>query len=142
MIDVVTYGVVAQLQQAYADIASRGAWGEATAIFIPGANISFRTWSGAVFDLQGADSFGAFGGQMTDRYSFFEYFPMNFVAWPLGDGKLGGRTYSLEVGEERPSGAWVESFSVYDDEYAQHDGAWRFASRAQRTVMQRVTPKP
>lgn len=142
MIDSVTYGAVAQLQQTYADIASRGAWGEAAALFTPGTTLTFHTWSGALFELRGADSFASFGGQMTDRYSFFEYLPMNFIAWPLGDGTLGGRAYSLEVGEEKGSGAWVESFSVYEDEYAQHDGAWRFARRAQRTVMQRVTPKP
>jgi hypothetical protein len=141
MIDVATHAAIEQLQRTYADIATRGAWEEAAAIFTPASHVTFRTWSGAVFELEGADAFGKFGGQMTERYSFFEYFPMNFVVWREGRGELGGRTYSLEVGEERQSGAWVESFSVYEDAYAQHDASWRFARRAQRTVMQRVTPK-
>jgi hypothetical protein len=140
-IDVATYTAIAQLQRAYADISTRGAWGEAASVFTPGIHVTFHTWSGGVFEVESADAFAAFGDQMTDRYAFFEYFPMNFVVWPEGGGNLGGRTYSLEVGEERKSGAWIESFSTYEDEYRKHDGAWRFARRAQRTVMQRVTPK-
>ena len=54
MIDSVTYGVIAQLQQTYADIASRGAWGEASALFTPDTKITFHTWSGAVFEARKA----------------------------------------------------------------------------------------
>jgi hypothetical protein len=56
------------------------------------------------------------------------------------EGTLEGRTSSLEVAENE-AGEWIESYSIYEDVYAQTDGRWRFARRSHRTVKRRVTPR-
>jgi hypothetical protein len=49
-----------------------------------------------------------------------------------------GRTYSLEVGEDRDTRAWVEFYGLYHDEYALVEGRWRFARRQYQTLGRRT----
>ena len=54
------------------------------------------------------------------------------------DDTVRGRSYSLEVAEDRESGEWVEFYGTYQDEYAVHEGTWRFASRHYQTYGRRT----
>ena len=137
MIDAATYAAIEQLQRRYADVSTRGAWDEVSSILTADAHLSFSTSSGAVFEIDGAASFSEFAAKMT-RFAFFEYIPLNFVVSRSDDGALVGRTYSLEVAENE-AGDWIESYSVYQDTYAQADSEWRFARRSHKTVKQRIT---
>lgn len=137
MIDAETYAAVEQLQRAYADVATRGAWDEVRPLLTDDAHITFTTSGGAVFETHGAQAFADFGAKMTG-FEFFLYIPLNFVVSRADDGHLAGRTYSLEVIGTQ-AGEWIESYSVYEDTYAQTDGQWRFARRIHRTVRQRTT---
>jgi hypothetical protein len=137
MIDAETHAAIQQLQHAYADIATRMAWGEATSILAPEIHITFNTASGAVHEIEGLAAYTEFAAKMTG-FVFYEYLPMNFAVSPGADGTLVGRTYSLEVAENE-AGEWLEFYGQYEDTYAQVDGEWRFARRIYRTVKQRVT---
>ncbi len=131
------YLAIQRLQRAYADVATRGAWQEVAALLTPDAGISFDTRSGRVFEIQGAEEFGAFGARMTGGFGFYEYIPLNFVV-EFGDGVAHGRSYSLEVAQDAGSGAWIEFYGVYDDDYARIDGVWRFTARRYRTYGRRT----
>jgi SnoaL-like domain len=137
VIDAETYAAVEQLQRAYADVATRGAWDEVRHLLTEDAHITFTTSTGSVFETRGPQAFAEFGAKMPG-FDFFEYIPLNFVVSRAGDGRLVGRTYSLEViGSE--TGEWIESYSAYEDTYVQSDGQWRFARRIHKTVKQRTT---
>jgi hypothetical protein len=137
VIDAETYAAVEQLQRAYADVATRGAWDEVRNLLTEDAHITFTTSTGSVFETRGAQAFAEFGAKMTG-FEFFEYIPLNFVVSRDGDGRLVGRTYSLEViGTE--TGEWIESYSAYEDTYDRIDGQWRFSRRIHKTVKQRTT---
>lgn len=138
-VDAETYAAIAQLQQAYADVATRGAWDEVATLLTPDAHIRFVTSSGEVFEVDGAEAFGKFGANMTG-FDFFQYIPLSFVVSSTPEGTLEGRTCSLEVAENE-AGQWIESYSIYEDIYAQTDGRWRFARRSHRTVKRRVAPR-
>lgn len=134
MIDADTYAAIEQLQRAYADVATRAAWDEVPSVLTDDAHITFATSSGAVIEVRGAQAFAEFAAQMTG-FVFFQYTPLNFVVSAGPDGGLVGRTYSLEVAENK-AGEWIESYSVYEDTYARPGGEWRFARRSHRTVKQ------
>jgi hypothetical protein len=132
------YLAIQRLQRAYADVATRGAWGEAASLATPDARFTFDTRSGQVFEIEGADEFAAFGARMNQRFRFYEYIPLNFVVTILGDGTAHGRSYSLEVAEDGETGGWNEFFGVYRDGYAIFEGTWRFASRHYQTYGRRT----
>ena len=138
-VDAETYAAIQQLQQAYADVVTRGAWDEVPTLLTPDAHIRFVTSSGEVFEVDGAEAFGKFVANMTG-FDFFQYIPLSFVVSSTSEGTLEGRTSSLEVAENE-AGEWIESYSIYEDVYAQTDGRWRFARRSHRTVKRRVTPR-
>src|SRR5690606_28713742 len=71
---------IARLQRAYADISTRKAWSEFAALATPDARFSFDTRSGEPIEVVGTDQFAAFGAAATDRFAFYEYVPLNFVA--------------------------------------------------------------
>src|SRR3954463_13603139 len=116
------YIAIDRLQRAYADVATRLAWDEAPTLLTPDAHITFDTRTGQPFEIHGATAFAEFGAKMVGVFGFYEYIPLNFVVTIAADGTATGRTWSLEVGEEVQSGAWVEFYGSYDDEYALHEG--------------------
>lgn len=136
--DDIAYLAIERLQRAYADIATRQAWNEVAALATPDARFTFDTHSGSVIEINGPVEFGAFGDRMTERFSFYEYIPLNFVVTIGTDGTARGRSYSLEVAEEAETGDWNEFFGVYQDEYAVVGGTWRFARRHYQTYARRT----
>jgi len=136
--DAIAYLAIQRLQRAYADISTRNAWDEAASLATPDAKFTFDTRSGTVFEINGPEEFAAFGAQMNERFSFYEYIPLNFVVTIRNDGTARGRSYSLEFAEDSETGNWNEFFGVYDDEYTVVDGTWRFARRHYRTYGRRT----
>jgi SnoaL-like domain len=131
------YLAVMRLQRAYGDISTRRAWNELPSLATPDAQFVFDTRSGRVFEIDGAAAFVEFGARMTASFTFYEYIPLNFVV-NFGPGSSArGRSYSLEVAEDRDSGDWLSFYGIYDDEYAMFEGAWRFARRRYRTFGRR-----
>ena len=98
---------------------------------------SFDTHSGPVIEIEGPEEFGAFGAKANARFAFYEYIPLNFVVTIDSDDSARGRSYSLEVAEDR-AGEWFEFYGTYQDEYAVFEGTWRFASRHYQTYGRRT----
>ena len=93
---------------------------------------------GRVIEIEGPVEFGAFGAKANARFAFYEYIPLNFVVTIGSDNTARGRSYSLEVAEDRESGEWVEFYGTYQDEYAVYEGSWRFAGRHYQTYGRRT----
>jgi hypothetical protein len=136
--DAIAYLAIQRLQRAYADIATRQAWSEVPSLATPDARFSFDTHSGPVIEIEGPEEFGAFGAKANARFAFYEYIPLNFVVTIGSDDTARGRSYSLEVAEDRESGEWFEFYGTYRDEYAVFEGTWRFARRHYQTYGRRT----
>jgi hypothetical protein len=128
---------IMRLQRAYADISTRRAWDEMPSLATPDAQFVFDTRSGQVFEINGAAEFAEFGAKMIRGFSFYEYIPLNFVVTFGSGSTASGRSYSLEVAEDRDSRDWLDFYGVYEDEYALFEGEWRFARRHYRTFGRR-----
>jgi hypothetical protein len=136
--DALAYLAIMRLHRAYADIATRQAWPEITSLAIPDARFSFDMRSGGVIEVVGAKAFGEFGAKSIDRFSFYEYIPLNTVMTIQGNGTARGRSYSLEVGEQRDTREWINYYGLYHDDYVRFDGTWRFARRQYQTLARRT----
>jgi hypothetical protein len=139
--DVLSYIAIAQLQRRYADISTRRAWSELLSIATPDARFSFDTRHGA-YEIDGAAAFAEAGAQLADRFTFSNFIPVNFVVTFGPDGAAHGRSYCLEVAQERETGEWIEHYGVYEDDYALFEGTWRFSRRHYRTLARRAAAGP
>ena len=128
---------IARLQRAYADTATRKAWGELSALVTPACRFQFDTSSGEVFEVVGADAFGAFAAKTADRFAFWEYVPLNFVVEIDPAGTARGRTYSFEIDKDAETGGVVTSWGLYHDDYARVDGTWLWSRRRYQTLARR-----
>jgi hypothetical protein len=135
--EALAYLAISRLHRAYADLATRRAWTEITALSVPDARFSFDTRSGNVIDVSGAEAFGAFGARSTAHFSFYEYIPLNTVV-AISAATARGRSYSLEVGEVRDTGEWLNYYGMYHDDYVLFEGTWRFAHRRYQTLARRT----
>ncbi|MGO8859493.1 MAG: nuclear transport factor 2 family protein [Acidimicrobiales bacterium] len=139
--DPVAYIAIAQLQRRYADISTRRAWSEVVAIATPDCRFSFDTRHG-LYEIEGAAAFAESGAQLADRFTFSDFIPVNFVVTFGVDGTADGRSYCLEVAQERETGEWIEHYGLYEDEYALFEGTWRFSRRHYRTLARRTAAGP
>lgn len=129
---------IMRLQRAYADVSTRRAWPEFAALATPDARFSFDTRTGNVIEVVGADAFAEFGAAMTDRFSFYEYVPLNFVVTIDRAGTARGRAYSFEIGEDRDTGELSTFYGLYHDDYALVDATWLFSRRQYQTLARRT----
>ena len=129
---------IMRLQRAYADVSTRRAWPEFAALAAPDARFSFDTRTGDVIEVVGVDAFAEFAATMTDRFSFYEYVPLNFVATIDPAGTARGRSYSFEIGEDRDTGELVTFYGMYHDDYARVDATWLFTRRQYQTLARRT----
>ena len=129
---------IMRLQRAYADVSTRRAWPEFSALATPDARFSFDTRTGGVIEVVGTDAFAEFGATMTDRFSFYEYVPLNFVVTFDPTGTARGRSYSFEIGKERDTGELVTFYGLYHDDYALVDATWLFTRRQYQTLARRT----
>jgi hypothetical protein len=136
--DAAAYLAIMRLHAAYADVATRRAWPEIASLAIPDARFSFDIRSGRVIEVIGAAALGEFGARSTARFSFYQYVPLNSVVTIGSTGTARGRSYSLEVGEERDTREWVNFYGLYHDDYVLSDGNWRFARRQYQTLARRT----
>jgi len=136
--DALAHLALTRLQARYADIATRMAWAEMPTLLTPDARFTFDLRMGEPLVLDGPDAVAAFGEQACAMFSFYNYAPLNQVVTLTDDTHATGRAYALEVGVDASSGAWLEFYGRYHDDYAIHDGEWRFARRHFQTMATRT----
>jgi SnoaL-like domain len=129
--DTEAYIAICRLQRAYADISTRHAWDEMELLATPDAIFSFHTQNG-VFEVTGGAAFAELGPRMSGQFSFHLLIPINFVVAIGDDGRARGRSWLLEVNEERESGKWNEVYGTYHDDYKLDSGRWLFSRREYR----------
>lgn len=120
------YVAIRRLQAAYADVVSRRAWPELTALFTDDCEIVVDRRSQEALVLRGPGELGRFVGDAIRRFSFFEFAVLNAV---IDVAAARGRLWMCELRVEIESGQFTQAFGVYHDRYERHDGAWRFAAR-------------
>jgi hypothetical protein len=135
--DTDAYLAIERLQRAYADISTRHAWDEMASLTTPDALFAFHTQRG-VFEVRGGAAFAELGPKMAEQFSFHVLIPINFVMKIHTNGTARGRSYLLEVAEDRQTRDWIEVFGLYHDEYARHDGTWLFSRREYRALGRRT----
>ena len=136
--DTLAYIAITRLQQAYGDVSTRRAWAEMTALTTADAVFSYDFGTGDIIELRGASALCEFGARVLQRFSFYQYVPVNTVVDVGADGTAHGRFYVLEVGQERETGDWLDVFGLYHDDYVFEAGTWRFARRQYQVLARRV----
>ncbi|UGQ12559.1 nuclear transport factor 2 family protein [Yinghuangia sp. ASG 101] len=137
--DTHAYIAITRLQGAYGDISVRRAWAEELApLCARQATFTYDFGAAGTVELRGADQLGAFGAKALERFSFYQYIPVNTAVVVDDERTAHGRFYVLEAGQDRATGEWTEFHGVYHDDYVVEDGAWRFAGRQYRTLARRV----
>jgi hypothetical protein len=135
--DTDAYLAIERLQRAYADISTRHAWDEMASLTTPDAVFAFHTQRG-VFEVQGGAAFAELGPRMAEQFSFHLLIPINFAMKVHTDGTARGRSYLLEVSEDRQTQEWMEVYGLYHDEYALYQGNWLFSRREYRPLGRRT----
>ena len=129
-----------RLQARYADVVSRRAWPELAELFLPDTTVEIDTVTAPSRSITGPEAFGAFVAGAIERFDHFTFVILNTVVEvgaPAADGGATtavGRIFMCEVRHDRESDTWQNAHGLYQDRYAHHDGAWRFAARAYRSL--------
>jgi hypothetical protein len=140
--DTDAYVAITRLQASYADVVTRRAWDELAPLFLPDAPIHIDTVTRPTVDLVGAAGLADFVAPAVERFEFFEFVILNTVIDIHDNTGAAGRLYMVEVRQERATQEWSNAFGLYEDDYAVHDGQWRFARRRYRSLARRVGNEP
>jgi len=135
--ETVDYIAVRRLQDAYADIVTRRAWGELEGIFLPGARLSLDRRTVEPLVLEGPRAIGEFIGTAIAGLDFFEFVILNSIVAlrHQGDGdRAAARMYMNELRHDAASGQWTTVYGVYHDVHRRVDGRWWFAERRYHTL--------
>jgi SnoaL-like protein len=127
------YIAIRRLQDAYADVVSRRAWGELERLFLPDVTVEVDTVSSPAHTFAGPAEFVAFVGPATDRFDHFQFVILNAVAELDGD-EASGRIFMCEIRHHAELDEWSTAYGVYQDRYRKVDGQWWFADRRYRSL--------
>ncbi len=130
--ETVDYIAVRRLQNAYADIVTRRAWGELADIFLPDAAVTIDRRTLEPIVLQGPDTIGEFIEHAIAGLDFFEFVVLNtrvFLRHGGDDDRAVTRLYMSELRHDRSSGRWQTVYGVYHDQHRRVDGRWWFGDR-------------
>jgi hypothetical protein len=132
--DALLYVAITRLHDTYADITTRRAWDELASITTTDARFSYDMHAGDPIELVGGAALADFGRQVTERFSFYQYIPLNTAVEATGEGTARGRFYSLEIARDRSSEELTHFYGLYHDHYVCCDDRWVFASRDYQTL--------
>ncbi|MGH9032312.1 MAG: nuclear transport factor 2 family protein [Acidimicrobiia bacterium] len=123
---------IRRLQDAYADVVTRRAWGELDELFLPDAVVELDTRQGDILRIDGPYALGEFIAGAIQQFEFFEFLALN-TRIEIGAGDRAdtadGRLYMCELRTERETRRWNNAFGVYHDRYRRHENRWWFAHR-------------
>jgi hypothetical protein len=125
------YIAIRRLQDAYADVVSRRAFGELHDLFLPAAPVMIEL-PGRTREVIGPDDFGRYVEKRIAGLEFFQFVILNAVVELVVDGepeRASGRIHMCELRQDRAEGRFTVLYGLYRDEYARLDGRWWFAHR-------------
>jgi hypothetical protein len=130
--ETVQYLALRRLQDAYADVVTRRAWGELGDLFLPDAVVELDIRQGDVMRFDGPPALGEFIAGAIEQFAFFEFVVLN-TRIEIGTGArtdtADGRVYMCELRTDGETGRWNNAFGVYHDRYRRVDNRWWFAHR-------------
>ena len=132
MTEMVQYIGIRRLQDAYADVVTRRAWGELDELFLPDAVVELDTRQGNVLRIDGPSALGEFIAGAIEQFEFFEFVTLNTrieIGVGAHDDTADARLYMCELRTEREARRWNNAFGVYHDRYRRYDDRWWFAQR-------------
>jgi hypothetical protein len=127
------YLAIRRLQDAYADVVSRRAWGELQRLFLPDVTVEVDTVGPPALHFTGPAEFAAFVGPATDRFDHFQFVILNAVIEVDGDD-ASGRIFMCEIRHHAADDEWSTAYGIYQDRYRRVDGQWWFAERRYRSL--------
>ena len=137
----VDHVAITRLQARYADIVTRRAWPELAEVFVEDMPLRLDTGASPVRELAGATEIGGFIDAAVQRFSFFEFVPLNthVELHPGGDrDRASARLWMCEVrcaADDTPdAGEWSTAFGLYRDDYVRRSDRWWFARRDYRSL--------
>ncbi|HEX3901074.1 MAG TPA: nuclear transport factor 2 family protein [Mycobacteriales bacterium] len=141
MDDLADYLAVRRLQDAYADVVSRRAWGELDRLFLSDVTVVVDTVGAPARTFDGPAEFAAFVGPATDRFDHFQFVILNSVVEVDGDTAT-SRIFMSEIRhhveprspEDGAEDVWSTAYGMYQDRYRRLDGQWWFAERHYRSL--------
>ena len=139
--ETVDHLAITRLQSRYADIVTRRAWHELAEVFVDEMPLRLDTGTSPAREVAGAAEIGAFIDAAVQRFSFFEFIPLNthIELYPGGErDTASARLWMCEVrcvADDVPgAGEWSTAFGLYRDTYRRHEGRWWFAQRDYRSL--------
>ena len=125
------------LVRAYADAVSRRAWDDVAALFLPDATVDLDLVDRDPIHLAGPDAFVAFVAPAVERFSFFEFVPLNthIDLWPGGErSAASARVWMCELRVPAGGTGRDDAYGLYRDAYRKEAGTWRIAARRYRSL--------
>jgi hypothetical protein len=125
------YIAIRRLQDAYADVVSRRAFGELDDLFLPAAPVLIEL-PGGTREVVGPGDFGRYVEKRIGGLEFFQFVILNAVVELVVDGdpdRARARIHMCELRQERADGRSTVLYGLYRDDYARLDGRWWFAHR-------------
>jgi hypothetical protein len=107
-------------------------------LMAPEATFTFDVRDRPPIELAGVEQLVTFGSAACEPFAFYLYQPLNTVVTASDEETAAGRSYALEVGVERSTGAWCEFYGRYDDDHRLTADGWRFVSRRFQLLARRV----
>jgi hypothetical protein len=125
------YIAIRRLQDAYADVVSRRAFGELDDLFLPAAPVLIEL-PGGTREVVGPGDFGRYVEKRIGGLEFFQFVILNAVVELVVDGdpdRARARIHMCELRQDRADGRSTVLYGLYRDDYARLDGRWWFAHR-------------
>ena len=125
------YIAIRRLQDAYADVVSRRAFGELHDLFLPAAPVMIEL-PGGTREVVGPGDFGRYVEKRIAGLEFFQFVILNAVVELAVDGdpdRARARIHMCELRQDRADGRSTVLYGLYRDDYARLDGRWWFAHR-------------
>jgi hypothetical protein len=129
--DTTDYIAIRRLQDSYADVVSRRAFGELHDLFLPTAPVMIEL-PGGTREVVGPGDFGRYVEKRIAGLEFFQFVILNAVVDLVVDGdpdRARARLHMCELRQDRADGRSTVLYGLYRDDYARLDGRWWFAHR-------------
>lgn len=140
--ETLAYVDLRRLEDRYADIVTRRAFGELSGIVRPDCPIVVDVRH-KKFTLTGPAEYGDFIARQIERFSLFEFVLLNTVMRiDAGAGVGAARVYMQEIRQNVSDGRRTDAYGVYHDRLERDgEGRWWFAKRHYRSFARTAEPR-